>query len=259
MTLQYASRNSVETLRERISKNVDLYQSGSGEELKEASAKILVLRNTKIKIGDYPKLKIPKGKLYYDAENALRVYSHLKSLTPQQAADDRIWTSLTHLIYPDYVKTRWALKHKDEKKASAFIRSHYFASQLASTRSLTRDNAISRLWWIGHFAHRVDSKKPGEVLDLVFHKQDVRANLIERPGTSMILPISRAIVRLLEASYNSSESGSENTIFERKNFRALMRELNKRGGTRLLDLFGDKEAIELCKGICSELEINVPT
>ena len=42
-----------------------------------------------------------------DATNALLVFRNLRDLTPQQAADERLWVYLSHFDCADYVAKRW--------------------------------------------------------------------------------------------------------------------------------------------------------
>ena len=57
----------------------------------------------------------PKGKeTLTDAENAQRVYSHMKSLSDSQASDERIWIAYTLQEQLEYMKYRWDCKNGSE-------------------------------------------------------------------------------------------------------------------------------------------------
>ncbi|WP_424945970.1 DUF6339 family protein [Candidatus Spongiihabitans sp.] len=96
-----------------------------------------------------------------DSKNVIVVYDAFKFLTPQQAAEERIWTYATHQseLAKQYTSNRWNKIPSDDDKAVKYIQSHYFVS---GVRGLIRDNAVSRLWWMGYIAsrcHDYDLKK----------------------------------------------------------------------------------------------------
>src|SRR5204863_7470660 len=107
------------------------------------------------------------------------------------------------------------------------IGTHFFAS---SQRQLERDNVAGRLWWMGHLCARVPDLKLKESLDVLLHRSDVRANIIERPTTAQSIPVFSALLLKLAKSYAGKQK-----LFERKVFRALMVKLNGLGGYKLLD------------------------
>lgn len=77
-----------------------------------------------------------------EADNAVKVYEFLGPLDRTQAADPRLWTTLTHTTFWDYCRNRWPAKGKD----SAYILEHWFEKPGGGLGALRR-NAISRLWW----------------------------------------------------------------------------------------------------------------
>ena len=163
-----------------------------------------------------------------DAENALIVYQALSGLTPHQASIERMWVFLSHCDCPDYVAARW-LSRRPEKDEEAVreVRNHFFA---VGNRALIRDNAVSRLWWLGKIANDVDPENPGEFLNLLLHRQDVRSALIERPSVSMNRRVLRGIYEVMQEHWSNG-----GTLFARGTFRAWMIALNRRGGVVLLD------------------------
>lgn len=167
----------------------------------------------------------------HDAHNCVLMYNSLR-LTPAQACDPRIWTYLAHFDLRHYVAKRWPLGADDGQKEKQ-ICAHYF---VIGQRGLLRDNAIARLWWMGHIAARSSqfSANPEQALDILLFQSDVRANLLER-SLGLNPDIFDAVVNRLSHDYAVAKKSVKNTIFERNRFRNLMKTLNRIGGYRMLD------------------------
>lgn len=163
-----------------------------------------------------------------DADNALVVYEALSKLTPHQASIERMWVYLSHCDCPEYVTARW-LRRRPEKDEEAVreVRNHFFA---VGNRALIRDNAVSRLWWLGKIAHDVDPGNPADFLKLLLHRQDVRSALIERPSVSTNRRVLQGIYAVMQEHWSNGGA-----LFARATFRAWMIALNRRGGVVLLD------------------------
>ena len=55
-----------------------------------------------------PSLAIPRSKDdLLDLENTRTLYDALRHLTPLQAADERLWSYMTHVTFWDYMRKRW--------------------------------------------------------------------------------------------------------------------------------------------------------
>lgn len=113
----------------------------------------------------------------------------------------------------------------------------YFVS---GVRGLIRDNAVARLWWMGHIASRCKDYGFEETLDIILSKSDVRANLLERSSLSMSEEIFGGVVRALGKSFYGNKK-----LYERGKFRLLMRWLNRRGGRIMLNSLNKKQLDKL--------------
>lgn len=183
-----------------------------------------------------------------DLENTIRVYEAFRNLSPQQAADERIWAYATHFAAPVYTAARWHIADKkDDDKAVNSIRRHYFGS---GVRGFTRDNAVSRLWWIGHAATRCDDYKLEDALKLILWNQDVRKNLLER-SLGMSPEILGGLVRTLGKNRDKAKKDAkgkpdvEPPIYKRAHFRPFMRQVHRRGGRIMLNILSKKQLDEL--------------
>lgn len=95
-----------------------------------------------------------------DASAAIAVYNYLGELNELQASDKRLWTTLTHTIFREYVIDRWPAKSADlEAKRGAIMR-RWFAEG-GSDRTL-ENNAIARLWWGAHLTYAPWKVNPDE-------------------------------------------------------------------------------------------------
>jgi hypothetical protein len=79
-----------------------------------------------------------------DAENAILIYGYLTGLSRVQAADPRLWTTLTHTTFWSYCQGRWPSANKKD-----YVLEHWFYFKGRGLAALRR-NAISRLWWAAH-------------------------------------------------------------------------------------------------------------
>ena len=226
--LLYLTETKVEELRSTISDRLDWYYNQESREaisisrgdLRESRIERESLKGVLVFGGSKPHLA--------DPQNALRVFESLKTLTPHQASDERLWTYLCHLELPRYVTHRWlALRPRSKEAAIRKVRNHFFAT---TSRGIFRDNGLSRLWWLGSIANNVNPENPSEFLEIILYRQDIRSALLERPFVSTNRRILAAIYRILRSNWNN-----EKELFRREIFREWMVALNRRGGIILLD------------------------
>ena len=85
-----------------------------------------------------------------DSENAIRVYQYLGTLNRTQAADARLWVTLAHTTFWDYVRARWG--EDDRTRLRTAVLRHWFVPEGGGKAAL-RTQAISRLWWAAHLTY----------------------------------------------------------------------------------------------------------
>lgn len=237
--LRYYTSQAVECLRRDVATNLDWYYSPSGPRPSEALSTDSI-RESRLEAPILSEKLImdEKNASVTDAENALVVYESLADLTCHQASMERLWTYLCHRDCPHYVAARW-LNRRPESDDDAVreIRNHFFA---LGNRALIRDNAVSRLWWLGKIAHETSADNPREFLEILLHRQDVRSALIERPSVSMNRRVLRTIFGVMRSYWSSDK-----TLFERETFRRWMVSLNRCGGVVLLDAMREEDLRKL--------------
>ena len=230
--LRYYTTETLEGLRTKIAEHLDWYYAPDGP--LPALSPVGGVRESRLTAPALAeRLKTDAGRpSSTDVENALTVYRSLSDLTPHQASFERVWAYLCHCDCPQYVAARWlSTRPEDDEDAVRGVKNHFFAM---GDRSLIRDNAVSRLWWLGKIAYDVDSENPREFLTILLHRQDVRSALIERPSVSTNRRVLRGIYKVMQEHWSDGD-----TLFAREAFRAWMVALNRRGGVVLLDALPD--------------------
>lgn len=184
-----------------------------------------------------------------DIENSISALAMLPGLTPAQAADDRIWVTLAFRDYSEYTHKRFPLRAKQSdlkgtkemrEKVTAQAQRHVINHTFAdSVRLRTRDNAISRLWWMGHYAESANVATTREVLKhLVGYDLDIASNLLGRTHIASAPSIAGAI---LTAMVNDTKFESRDPSPRRESFRHFMKEIDLLAGRRVLSFLSREE------------------
>lgn len=124
-----------------------------------------------------------------DAENAILVHGWMKGLSRAEANDPRLWVTLTHREFFEYVRKRWSITR--ETSANSILSRFFFSGSGIQAR--TR-NAISRLWWLAELTHEPGVEDPYGLLKLTMRLQDMQLHLYERSYV-MVEPLRRLIPR----------------------------------------------------------------
>ncbi|MBC6444488.1 MAG: hypothetical protein GDA50_03525 [Alphaproteobacteria bacterium GM202ARS2] len=228
-TVYYLSENSVATLLSNIEKNKDCYFST----IKSFTDMVKIKKSS---ISCTGSLSLTSYAPEDDKENALKVYENLKNLSPKQASDERVWAYMTHIEAKDYTYNRW-IKGSSEEDVKRRIASRYF---LPDIRSLKSRNAISRLWWLGHAAHKVTPDAPNEFLEVMLLEQDIFASVFERPTMETNIGILTCIYKRLRESFEKGDG-----LLKREAYREWLKRLNFEGGVRLLDALSPEQLQQL--------------
>jgi hypothetical protein len=227
--------DAVAQLRENMLNNVERYLSG-GEwvgsylmDLTEMDKWYLESRipfyKVNLEVSDRNKRNISKT----DAENAKRIHKSLRALTPAQAVDPRIWTYLTHAVYPDYMAARWLKQNQDISKGTL---ERFFAN---NNREIIR-NGIARLWWYGYLTYDSTREDPYELTDFLLSNQNIAQALLERNlGNN-----KQWLIKMLDVMLKFKDEYPE--IMHTDNIKDLAKHINFSGGVIVLDCLS-KEAI----------------
>ena len=238
VTLSYLKQEAVDTLRDGIEVNLEVYRSGNFEHLIESS---VVTLNGDILIDEFLLNGMHCNGGERDIENSLLVSQGIEGLTPYLARDERIWTYLTHTILLNYTRERWPIP-EDDTKAVSYISSHFFSKGI---RGVMRTNSVARLWWAAHLSNKVEGLSLKDSLVALLYRQDIRGAIAERPTISRSSVIFSSVIRIMNDSYKTEER----ELFNRKVRRGSMKELNFIAGARLLQGMQEKEVFNIVKEV----------
>jgi len=173
--------------------------------------------------------------------NSKALYENLK-INSIQASDPRLWTTLSHTIFYDYLKDRWPLNQSNEKNISR-IKSRYFL-QSTSLEKLSR-NGLARLWWYSHLTFDDSRRDNFELTKIMLSKQDLTVGITER-AIGACKNIRLTVLQYLKD--NSNIYKSEDMI------RLFLRRINLVLATRNLTMLKQQELIRIYDEICYDIK-----
>lgn len=187
---------------------------------------------------ELPSLRLSQGNKNFDAENALIFYQKTKNLTLYQAASDRLWSSLAHFYYWEYMKSRW--NSDREKNPDTYVLEHYWYASSGYDKRPSR-NGISRLWWAAHlFIDNESIEKTEKRLNLLLSVDlDITQNILER-RVSRTKNVRLAIIDgLIDLFENKGEK------YDRDRFRKLIKLIHAQSSATPFSLMSYQNLFEL--------------
>ena len=174
------------------------------------------------------KLQSPVGASWEtngDRNNVFAMHQAFSTLSPAVATDERVWVSLAFGPLREYSDARWSMsRHSADKSSlSKGLLSKRFA---ATSRIRWRENAISRLWWLGHYAESFNELDSSKVADVMFMNSDALYNLLGRPAIANDRQLAWHVISVVHSYY----FGDVKREFDRNNFRRFLKELDLRSG-----------------------------
>ena len=186
-----------------------------------------------------------------DSENARKLYTSLKFLSPVQASDLRLWAYLEHKIYWKYMRKRWPVDKNNElnadnndeeiiKKKETRINDRYFYKSKPYAR-----NALARLWWGAYITYdEKNMNNPFKYTDYIFSNQDLFAQSTEHAlGRNKTIFI--AALKELRIHEN----------IKRTQIRDFFSTLNQIGGITVFDSLNEEKASEIVKKVANKIII----
>jgi hypothetical protein len=181
-----------------------------------------------IKLGVDLELQFPEGPSWEangDRKNALLMHQAFSKLSPALATDERIWVSLAFGDLREYADARWPMSRHTSDKSS--LTSGLMSKRFAATSRIRwRENAISRLWWLGHYVESFSGIDSAKVADVMFMNSDALYNLLGRPAIANDRKIATHVVSAVHNFY----FGEVERDFDRDSFRRFLKELDLRSG-----------------------------
>lgn len=234
MKARFLKSPKVKELMAEISENLESYRNGDFDSMTNDPTHYF---ETDLDIRDDILSAISCEKSdFKEVKCCMQMYQALGKISHYLARDERLWVYLSHTLLLEYARTRWPIPTDDEK-AIAHIKNHFFC---VGARGVERDNVASRLWWMASLCNRTVDITLEDALTCFLHQSDVRASIIERPTTSQNVRVFSAILKKLNESYKT-----DRTLFIREKFRPVMKELNLRGGVKLLGALSETRIMHI--------------
>lgn len=173
-----------------------------------------------------------------DEHNASLLHQALPGLTPAQATDQRIWTTLALGEYKDYVLKRWA-----PAEGSAYpVEIKIFVKD---TRSMMRDHSLARLWWRSHFAAQVARKDCDDPMGLMFEYEDIPSEIASRAILTEPRILSAYMGQVSRGLGSITPELEEKGLSPKLYIQALGRSLNFLGGRFQLGAISDERLFQI--------------
>lgn len=192
-----------------------------------------------------------------DIANALSLFDSMPSLTPAQAADERLWVTLTVGRYWEYATSRFPItsvglfgrERKGESRSIAdrlveaqqnWVKEHFFAG---SPRIRLRGNAVSRLWWMAHYSSGFDGFTTEQVMNrLIGNSQDLMRTLVfDRPWIASSPQLAQAVIEIL---MNDEEFDKLSGEKRRHGFRDFVMQIDLLAGRRVLSFLTTQDLVK---------------
>jgi len=174
----------------------------------------------------------------HDEHNAFVLRQALPDLTPSQATDQRIWTTLALGEFKDYVLKRWAPPEGGEYPIDIKI-------FVKDTRSLVRDHSISRLWWRAHFADQVAKNQSENPLALFFEYEDIPGEISGRSILTDARVLSAYVGQIQRGLDAINSEDAEEALSAKAYIQGLGRNLNFLAGRFELGAVSDERLTHL--------------
>jgi hypothetical protein len=183
---------------------------------------------TEILVDSAITLEVGRGsQLEADLVNSKSIYKALRNLDSATATDERLWVTLALGQYHDYSISRWFSGQQSTLQAKYF-HNHVLAT---GVRDRWRNQSISRLWWVAHYASQLGAEYFDRTIELVYFNSDLGSQLLGKPSISASREIARAIVSV--AHYELIENKSSS--WDRAKFRDFMKAMDLLTGRRILE------------------------
>ena len=226
--IKFLTEDSIEMLKKNSEALYKEVLSSGNKSLEEFLGESGQIKETAYEIDEFVlEMGQPEGKEpLTDAENAQRVYSHMKALSDSQASDERIWIAYTLNEQIDYMRYRW------KASSSADMLNRYFFNY-SKNRSLFR-NGMARLWWIGRVTYDEKREEPFELTKFLCNHQDFIETICGR-STFNNPTVQKATLNALYDVLHERKTDNREVI------REIAKYVNLLAGTYILDMLSYEE------------------
>lgn len=172
-----------------------------------------------------------------DLVNVRILHDAFKNLTPWQASNKYLWTYLCHADTKcrEYIQNRWLLSSSHGQDP---IKTRFFVT---NTRSLIRENALSRLWWYGHLTYDESETDPYALTRILLTQQAIAADVLDTLNRRN--PNRMKGVLLALRDFDEKTGGVSN--FDKDYVRPCMHYLNRYAAVTNLDYLEPEEVRDI--------------
>lgn len=239
MKVHFLRDDALEALRINLSSNIKNYSFPSNEWVYDYFRDEQPFKEFKREFNDFnltynPDISLSEN----DVNNAIMLYSAMKSLSDTEASDERIWAGMCHSDFWNYMILRY--NSESGTKQIENTKARFFFAH--SKRRSLFTNALSRLWWIGRLTYNESRKDPFELTryfendfatkSLVIFSNNFMGNLNVTSG------MISALLELQKDGFEFNDRKSRDIYYE------VCKYLNVFGGTYILDFFTEDEIKE---------------
>lgn len=167
MKIRMFRPNALQALKQNAANNVPKYQEGSSDwisEIFEDKTKVFL---SKIDDQNVPLIIDGGHSTANDAENAKRLFqAYGKYITPVMAAEERLWASLCHNQYYEYMLHRWPVEVRAKNQTEeGIVKSRYFFGH--NIRRSQERNGLARLWLCAYMTYDKSRLDPFELTNVL--------------------------------------------------------------------------------------------
>lgn len=146
MKIRLLRDNALNALKMQRESNIPKYKDDSREWLDEIFADKSKTFISKIEDPQITLIAEDGHSTKHDADNAIRLFQAYRPfITPVMAAEERLWASLCHNQYYEYMLKRWPIEVKAKNQTEeGIIKERYFFGK--GPRKSQERNGLARLW-----------------------------------------------------------------------------------------------------------------
>ena len=236
MLLKYITSEFADELSNNFETYRSYYQLSQKDELQNLFEENSF--NSSIEV-ELPELDFSDDVGYSDTVNAQRLHQALKTLTPREASDERLWIHLFHTTYYDFLRYRVSKTNGYDLETGKFGSSAVlFTGNNKDRRGRAKNiNYLSRLWWAGYFTCENGNYN---LLPLVT-ENDFSNNMTLLFGGSRQfsnnLTLIHGYLKAIKHFFETNSHPKRNRIY----YEEGMQYLSLRSSSVMLDMFSEEE------------------
>lgn len=237
MKLRILNDTALRTLKSGIATNIDKYSAVDHGWLDEFFAEKSNTFESRIIQRDV-EIRVPNGEDRKECDyfNAVTLHKSYPEISAAQAVDERLWATLGHRQYFEYMQARWpAVVTQKGQTKEGIVEQHYFFYR--GPRKSQERNGIARLWLSAELTHDDQRENPYELTDVILRNTNFVFYLFGHGYGSNKKIVQGSLDAMLRIERETHSSVTRTPLKE------YARRLNLLGGASAIDVLS-KEDIE---------------